>query len=149
MYISDSLHKTKFWSYLPPATKLGQGYIFRRVCKEFCSWGGWYPSMHCRSPGPPQGGELRGLAWGVSRPTPRGEVEESGLGGLQVYTQGVLMHTPRGYPSIHWSRHPPEDSYCCRQYASYWNAFLFQDYFACNFRAMNQNRIDGLVSQPK
>ena len=35
-----------------------------------------------------------------------------------------------------WSRHPPQkqtpnpanpaDSYCCGQYASYWNAFLFQ-----------------------
>ena len=50
--------------------------------------------MHCRSPGPHPGGKLRGLAWvgggGVSRPTPRGEVEVSGLGG------GVSRPTPRG-----------------------------------------------------
>ena len=25
---------------LPPATKLGQGNIFRSVCQEFCPWGG-------------------------------------------------------------------------------------------------------------
>ena len=36
--------------------------------------GGWYPSMHFRSPGPHPGGKLGGLAWGVggSRPTPGG-----------------------------------------------------------------------------
>ena len=27
---------------------LGQGNIFIGVCQEFCSRGGWYPSMHCR-----------------------------------------------------------------------------------------------------
>ena len=47
----------------------------------------------------------------VSRPTPRGEVEGSGLGGLQAHTWGgVLRHrpgggfsrpTPGGYPSMH------------------------------------------------
>ena len=44
--------------------------------------GGWYPSMPCRFPGPHPGVKLRGLAGeGVSRPTPKGEVEGSGLGG--------------------------------------------------------------------
>ena len=68
-----------------------------------------------------QGGSLRGLAWGggvlqahtlwVSRSTPG---------------EGVSRPTPRGvYPSMHWGRLPPADSYCCGQYASYWNAFLF------------------------
>ena len=33
--------------------------------------------MPCRSPDPQPGGELRGLAGGVSRPTSRGEVEGS------------------------------------------------------------------------
>ena len=48
--------------------------------------GGWYPSMHLFW--------LRGLAWGVYRPTPRGEVEEYGLGGLQAHTRGGLqVHT--------------------------------------------------------
>ena len=59
------------------------------TCLSFCSRGegGWYPSMHCRSPGPHPGGKLRGLAWGVSRPTPRG---------LQAYTWGVFRPTPGG-----------------------------------------------------
>ena len=84
---------------------------------------------------------------GVSRPTPRGEVEGSGQGGLQVHTwgvsrptRGVSRHTPGGlqahtqgapgqhlggvYPSMHWGRHPSMDSYCHEWYASYWNAFL-------------------------
>ena len=93
--------------------------------------GGWYPSMPCRSPGPHPGGKLRGLPWGGgSRPTPRGEVEGSGLGGLQAHTQGggvFSRPTPGGYPSMHWGRHPPPThSSCCRQYASYWNAFLLR-----------------------
>ena len=62
----------------------------------------------------PSGGSLRGLAGGgVSRPTPRGEVEGSGLegspgphpegrlrgltgGGLQAHTQGVTRATAGG-----------------------------------------------------
>ena len=35
--------------YLPPATKLGQGNIFRSVCQEFCSQEGsdpLHPGMH-------------------------------------------------------------------------------------------------------
>ena len=75
----------KAYSLLPPATKLGQDNIFRRVCQEFCSWGGgwyssmpsrWYPSMPCRS-----WGCVSQHALQVSRPTPRGQFEGSGLGG--------------------------------------------------------------------
>ena len=45
--------------------------------------------MPCRFPGPHPGGKLRGLVGGgvVSRPTPKTEVEGSGLGDLQAYTQ--------------------------------------------------------------
>ena len=64
---------------------------------------GWYPSMPCRFPGPHSGGRLRGLAGGVSRPTPRGEVEGSGwgvsrptLGDLQAHTWGVSRPTAGG-----------------------------------------------------
>ena len=32
---------------------------------------------------------------------------------------GGKVYTPLG-------RHPPQDGYCCRQYASYWNAFLLK-----------------------
>ena len=56
---------------LPPATKLGQGNIFRSVCQEFCSQGVSRPT--------PRGGRLKGLAGGgVSRPTLRVEVGGSG-----------------------------------------------------------------------
>ena len=119
---------------------LGQGNIFSRLCQEFCTLGGWYPSMHCRwypsmpcrSPGvvsqhalqvskPTPKGKLSGLAWdhtqGVSRPTPGGSPGP--------HPGGVSRPTPRGYPSMHWGRPPQADSYCCGWYASYWNAFLF------------------------
>ena len=47
--------------------------------------------MPCRSPGVVSQHALQ-----VSRPTPRGEVEGSGLGGLQAHTQGGLQaHTFR------------------------------------------------------
>ena len=84
-------------TFLPPATKLGQGDICRSVCQKFCSQGRGYPSMHCRFLSTGRAGE------GVSRPAPMGEVEGSGL---------------RGSPGPH------PDGYCCGRYASYWNAFL-------------------------
>ena len=54
---------------LPPATKLGQGNIFRSVCQEFCLPRGGSPGPH------------RGV----------GEVEASGrgVGGLQAHTGGA------------------------------------------------------------
>ena len=58
---------------------------------------GGYPSMPCRFPGPHPGGSLRGLARGVSRPTPRG-------GGLQVHTQGCIPACTEAdtYPPCRW-----------------------------------------------
>ena len=44
------------------------------------------------------------FTWGVSRPTPRGDVEGSGRGGLQAHTQGeggVSQHALRQTPSPH------------------------------------------------
>ena len=70
---------------LPPAKEVCEGYAFTPVCQSFCSqWGGWYPSMHCRSPGPHPGG-----SWGVwpgGSPGP---------------------HPGGGYPSMHRGKHPP------------------------------------------
>ena len=87
---------------LPPATKLGQGYIFTGVCDSVHKGGGggipaciaggipaclaaglgggWYPSMPCRSPGPHPRGKLMGI-WprGVSRPTPGGVCSQGGV----------------------------------------------------------------------
>ena len=85
------------------------------------SWGVWLggsPGPHPgRSPGPP-------LGWVSPGPSP---------GGLQAHTQGTggARITPGGvcrYPRMHWGR--PPDGYCCRQYASYWNAFLFSIYLS-------------------
>ena len=51
---------------LPPATKLGQGYVFTHVCDSVHKVGEGVVSRH---------------ALQVSRPTPKGKVEGSGLGG--------------------------------------------------------------------
>ena len=70
-YVKNSVHKGGWYPSMP--------------CRWYpsmpCRSQEWYPSMPCRSPGPHPGGSLRGLARGVSRPTPRGEVEGSGLRG--------------------------------------------------------------------
>ena len=155
-----SQFSSEFYITTASIRSLGQGNIFRSVCQEFCPQGGWYPSMHCRwylsmpcmSPGPHPRGKLRGLAWGVSRPTPRGEVEVSSLGGVSKPTPGgVSRPTPGGgSPGPHLGGSPgphlgggvgipacteadpplATDSYCCRQYASYWNAFLLPNNFS-------------------
>ena len=57
---------------LPPANEVYEGYVFTRVCHS--DRRGWYPSMHCRSPGPHPGGEVEGSGLGdggrgASRPT--------------------------------------------------------------------------------
>ena len=108
-----------------------------RLCFYTCLWccspGGWYPCMHCRwyhqhALQQVLEGVVSRHALQVSRPTPRGKAEGSGLGGLQAHTQGVSRSTPRRgvYPNMHWGR-PPPNGYCCGQYASYWNAFLFHE----------------------
>ena len=100
--ISDLMPKTDRITFLPPATKLGQGYVFTRVCDSVhregipaCLAAGLqgvcYPSMHCR--------------WYSSMPCSRSPGGGAAPGGCLV-------------------RHPPRDGYCCRRYASYWNAFL-------------------------
>ena len=125
------------FSLLPPANEFCEGYVFTPVCQSFCS----------------QGGALQ-----APRPTPRGEVEGSGLGGSPgPHPRGVSRPTPRGVskptprgsrgphlggspgshqrgspgPHLEGSQHalrqapPAVDGYCYGQYASYWNAFLF------------------------
>ena len=70
------------------------------------SWGVW-PGGISR---PTHRGKLRGLAWGVSMPTPGGSPGPH----LRVsqHALSALRQTP------------PADGYCCGWYASYWNAFL-------------------------
>ena len=97
--------KQLWLSFLPLANEVCEGYVFTHVCHSVHRSG---------SPCPHQWGRLRGLAGGVFRPTPRGEVEGSGW---------------KVYPSMHWGRTPLVDGYRCGWYASYWNAFLFFDEF--------------------
>ena len=59
----------------------------------------WYPSMPCRSPG---GWVVSQHALQVCRPTPRGEVEGSGLGGFSRPTpRGEVGSGQRGSPGPH------------------------------------------------
>ena len=90
---------------LPPANEVCEGYVFTCVCPRGGGWYPsmpcrWYPSMPCRSPG----GCVSQHALQVSRPTPKGELEGSGRGGLQAHTDG-------GSPGPHlgggFSRHTP------------------------------------------
>ena len=130
---------------LPPATKLGQGYIFTGVCDSVHRGGipaciaGGIPAclaaglrgclVQRRRPGP--GGVC--FQEGLSRPTPKGEVEGNQV---QAHTQGGNCGGsgpgphPRGKLRGIWSSPPPPpDGYCCGRYASYWNAF----FFSCSF----------------
>ena len=82
---------------LPPATKLGQGNIFRSMCQEFCSGGGLQANTHqggcgvwlVGSPGPHPRGKLGVWLGGLQAHTPGGGWE-SGRGGLQVHTPGCI-----------------------------------------------------------
>ena len=71
----------------------------------------------------------------VSRPTPRGSLRGLAWGDLQAHTWGgvsrptpreVSRPTPGGcIPACTEADTLSADGYCCRWYASYWNAFLF------------------------
>ena len=90
---------------LPPATKLGQGNIFRSVCQEFCPWGG---GMHGRG-GAYVAGGVHGIghAW-------QGVCMAGGCAWWGCAWQGACLAG-----GVHGIRS------MSRQYASYWNAFLF------------------------
>ena len=129
---------------LLPANEVCEGYVFTRVCQSFCSGGGEGGVPACSAGGIPAylaglgGGVVSQHALQVSRPTPRREVEGSGLGGLQAHTQGGLQAhtlggvsrpTPSGVSqhALRQTPHPPADGYCHGCYASCWNAFLLHN----------------------
>ena len=70
-----------------------------------------------------RGGGVGGLGRGVSRPTPRG-VSRPTPGGVSWPRPGGVWISTCCDPPPH-SAH----GYCCRRYASYWNAFLFNRVF--------------------
>ena len=100
--VCDSVHRGQWYPSMP--------------CSR--SPGGWYSSIPCRFPGPHTGGKFRGSGWGglqghtqggswggsgrgeggVSRPTPKGEVEgDMAKGGSLGPHQGGVCS--RGVPS--------------------------------------------------
>ena len=116
-YLSDHLSgKTRLWNFftgvkihdwfLPSATKLGQGNIFRSVCQEFCPRGGGVSR-------PRPKGEVGGLAGGwFLGPDPGGEVGRSGQGGCpDPHPGGGGCPGPDpGGCIMHWGRHRPPPS---------------------------------------
>ena len=88
-------------AFLPPATKLRQGYVFTRACDSVHRGGGipaciaggipaCLAGLHAHTQGGSWGVWPRGVfrsTWGVLRPTPEGA--------LQAQTPGVSQHTLR------------------------------------------------------
>ena len=104
---------------------LGQGNIFSSVCQEFCTqWGGG--SQHALQVVSQHALQVVSQqAWGVSRPSSRGEVEESGQGGSPgPHPRGISRPTWGGVSQHALRQTPPVDGYPRGRYASYWNAFL-------------------------
>ena len=110
----------------------------------------WYPSMPCsRSPGGSAPGEVPGP--GGSAPGGRGSAGGGGVVavafccGLLLCPSGVVAFCPprRPYQKATFNQKattpeghnsglvetPPLEGYCCRRYASYWNAFLLGNVF--------------------
>ena len=140
--------------FLLISSEVCEGYVFPRVCHSVhggrrggipayilggilaclaacLGGGGGIPACLAGFQAHTQGGKLRGLARGGLQAHTQGKVEGSGLGGLLprgCLLQGGLLWWGVGLP-------PPHDHYCCRRYASYWNAFLFFDFFSlsCSF----------------
>ena len=121
-------------SLLPPATKLGQGYVLD-VCVILFMGGRVYPSMHCR--------------WYLSMPcsrSPGDAIPACLAAGLQG---GLLLGDLLGGSLLlgggAWWRTSPRDGYCCGQYASYWNAFLFYLSFSMITSKSTRTRLISLL----
>ena len=112
---------------LPSATKLGRLYFY--TCLSFCSQGGTGGLPQCM------------LGYYAPPPDPPGPdtPQDQTPPGPDTPWEQALPPPRAGTPpqSRHplWSRHPPgpdtprADGYCCRRYASYWNAFLLNHKF--------------------
>ena len=103
--------------FLPPAMKLGQGYVFTHVC-DSVHRGGGIPACiagsipACLAAGL-QGGNIPACIAGFQAHS-QGEVEGSGQVGSQAHTWRVSRpiggspgpHLGGVYPSMHWGRSP-------------------------------------------
>ena len=103
-YMSVTLGSKIFFFYRPQRS-WGKVIFFRSVCQEFCPGGGEGGIPACFTGGiqhalqvsrpTPKGGSLRGLARGVSRPTPGGSPGLH-LGGVSRPTPGRISSPYRG-----------------------------------------------------
>ena len=93
--------------FLHVSVILFTGGVVSQHALQQVSWG-WYPSMPCRFPGPHPGGSLGGFGQGVSRPTPKGEVEGDLARGVSRPTprEGLQAHTCGVYASLHRGNPP-------------------------------------------
>ena len=140
---STILIKNIWAEVLPPANEVCEGYVFTRVCLSTGRGGGIpaclagfqpTPTGEVEGSGQVGGGgspgshprdKLRGLAWGGSPgPHPGGSPGPHPGGCIPACTEAD----------------PPTDSYCCGQYASYWNAFL-SSFFLFIFTAQLWDKI--------
>ena len=118
--------------FLPPATKLGQGNIFRSVCQEFCPqlgdgvsrqqtqggrWGVWLGGVQAQTQG-----EAGGLAGGGFRPT-RGVVvsRPRARGCIPACTEA---DTPQQTATAAGSMHPTGMHSCCLRSLSLLNVII-------------------------
>ena len=113
-----------FFIFLPSANEVWGKVIFSEACVKNSVHGGGGGGCGVVSQHALQVVSQHTLQ--VSRPTPKGEVEGSDLGGgLQVHTRGVSRPTPGGGLSQHALRQTPQQmATAVGGYASYWNAFL-------------------------
>ena len=113
--------------------------MFLHMCvcpQEGCLLQGGVPALGGGVPGPggtwSQGGQCL-VPWGVCSggvPGPGERVCSRGVPGPRGAARGGVWFwgsAPGGIPACTEADSPPRrrDGYCCRWYASYWNAFLF------------------------
>ena len=118
--------------FLPPATKLGQGYIFTGVCDSV------HRGRSGHGESPILGGSLQ-FRGGVSpifggSPIFRGSLQffrgsPIFSGGLLIFFSFFFNFFPQNFfwdaPTPAGMHHPPPRRSMRGRYASYWNAFLF------------------------
>ena len=105
---------TTFWTYLPPANEVCEGYVFTSVCQSFCSQGGVPAQVHTPRQlhpltGTPPTGQVRPpLGWAG---TPPRQVHPQAGTPLGRYTPSGQVHTPRQVHT-HPRQVPPPSSAC-------------------------------------
>ena len=121
-----------------PQMKLRKGNVFRPVCQSFCSHGGGLPQCTPLGRHPPGRHPQVDTPPGQTCPPAQCMLgytppRQTSPADTPRQTHPLGRHAP--LPSACWDTRPlpsaccDSHGYCCRWYASYWNAFLFYDLF--------------------